>query len=187
MGNSVNLTIGESNAPSIASFLVPRAIAVIGAAPAEQRSIRGMLLLVLRRSGFKGRIAPVNPSHREINGLRCYPATGAVDFPVDLAIGALPAELVCDVVEQCAAAGVRAAIIISSGFAEDRPDRIASPRRLLLRALWSEFQHHGLDCVAAGRSADGTLSLPGGGAYSDRGLADRRCHWLAVRERRRPT
>ena len=98
MDNSVNLTARAGDALSIASFLSPRSIAVIGAAPAEQRSIRGMLLLVLRRAGFKGRIAPVNPSHREINGLPCYPAIGAVDFPVDLAIVALPADLVkeCD-------------------------------------------------------------------------------------------
>src|SRR3954469_13698291 len=109
MNNSVNLITDD--AVSIASFLSPRSIAVIGAAPAEQRSIRGMLLLVLRRAGFKGRIVPVNPSYREINGLPCYSAIGAVDFPVDLAIVALPADLVCDIVEQCAAAGIRAAII----------------------------------------------------------------------------
>src|SRR6266545_3215257 len=109
MYSSANLTAGAGDVLSIASFLSPRSIAVIGAAPAEQRSIRGMLLLVLRRGGFKGRIVPVNPSYREINGLPCYPTIGAVDFSIDLAIVALPAELVCDVVEQCAAAGVRAA------------------------------------------------------------------------------
>jgi acyl-CoA synthetase (NDP forming) len=119
MDNSANLTIGEGDALSIASFLAPRAIAVIGAAPAEQRLSRGMLLL--RRSGFKGQIAAVNPNHFEINGLLCYPAIGAVDFPVYFAIVALPAEVVCDVVEQRAAAGVRAAVIISSGFAIGLP------------------------------------------------------------------
>src|SRR5205823_1932783 len=123
MDSSVNLTARAGDALSIASFHSPRSIAFIGAAPAEQRSIRGMLLLVLRRAGFKGRIAPDKPSYREINGLPCYSAIGAVDFLVDLAIVALTAELVCDVVEQCAAAGVRAAITISSGFAEAISDR----------------------------------------------------------------
>src|SRR5207244_10613592 len=118
MDSSANLTASAGDVPSIASFLSPLLIAVFGASPAEQRSIRGMLLLVLRRAGFKGRIVPVNPSYREINGLPCYPAIGAVDFPVDLAMVALPADMVCDIVEQCAAAGIRAAIIISSGFAE---------------------------------------------------------------------
>ena len=62
MDSSANLTASAGDVPSIASFLSPQSIAVIGAAPAEQRSIRGMLLLVLRRAGFKGRIVPVNPS-----------------------------------------------------------------------------------------------------------------------------
>lgn len=144
MDNSVNLTAGD--ALSIASLLSPRSIAVIGAAPAEQRSIRGMLLLVLRRAGFKGRIAPVNPSYREINGLPCYSAIGAVDFPVDLAIVALPAELVCDVVEQCAAAGVRAAIIISSGFAEESSDRAKLQTRLSQIARQTGIRICGPNC-----------------------------------------
>ena len=119
MDGHLNKILRPLDAASIAAFLAPRAIAVIGAAPAEQRSIRGMLLRVLRRAGFIGRIAPVNPSYREVNGLPCYPAIAAVEFPIDLAIIALPAELVCDIVEQCAAAGVRWAVVISSGFAEE--------------------------------------------------------------------
>ncbi|GKQ55083.1 CoA-binding protein [Bradyrhizobium sp. Ce-3] len=118
------------DAASIAAFLAPRSIAVIGAAPAEQRSIRGMLLRVLRRAGFTGRLAPVNPSYREVNGLPCYPTIAAVEFPIDLAIIALPAQLVCDVVEQCAAAGVRWAIVISSGFAEESAAKAERQLRL---------------------------------------------------------
>jgi acyl-CoA synthetase (NDP forming) len=114
----------------IESFLRPKSIAIIGAAPAEQRSIRGTLMRVLRRCGFDGRIIPVNPSYNEINGIRCYPSIDAVGFVVDLAVVAIPAEFVCDAVEQCAAAGVRAAIIISSGFAEESAEK-AGLRRLL--------------------------------------------------------
>lgn len=130
MDGPLNKILRPSDAASIAAFLAPRSIAVIGAAPAEQRSIRGMLLRVLRRAGFTGPIAPVNPSYREVNGLPCYPAIAAVEFSIDLAIIALPAELVCDVVEQCAAAGVRAAIIISSGFAEESVAKAERQSRL---------------------------------------------------------
>ena len=70
----------------IQSLLTPKSIAVIGAAPAEQRTIRGSLLRVLRRGGFDGRIVPVNPSYKEINGIRCYPSITAVGFAVDLAV-----------------------------------------------------------------------------------------------------
>ncbi|MGY4496911.1 acyl-CoA synthetase (NDP forming) [Bradyrhizobium sp. GM24.11] len=119
MDGPLNKLLCPLDAAPIAALLAPRSIAVIGAAPANQRSIRGMLLRVLRRAGFTGRIAPVNPSYREVDGLPCYPTIAAVEFAIDLAIIALPAELVCDIVEQCAAAGARCAIVISSGFAEE--------------------------------------------------------------------
>ncbi|BBC03374.1 acyl-CoA synthetase (NDP forming) [Bradyrhizobium elkanii] len=130
MDGPLNKILRPLDAASIAAFLAPRSIAVIGAAPAEQRSIRGLLLLMLRRAGFTGPIAPINPSYREVNGLACYPAIAAVEFPIDLAIIALPAELVCDVVEQCAAAGVRWAIVISSGFAEESAAKAERQLRL---------------------------------------------------------
>lgn len=104
--------------PSLENFLRPRSIAVIGAAPA-QRSIRGAIIRTIRGRGFNGRIAPVNPSHVEIDGLPCFPSIGAVDFPIDLAIIAIPAASVPGAVQQCADAGIRHAIVISSGFAEE--------------------------------------------------------------------
>jgi len=170
MDSPSNEILHPSDAASIAAFLAPRSIAVIGAAPAEQRSIRGMLLRVLRRAGFTGRIAPVNPSYREVNGLRCYPAIGAVKFPIDLAIIALPAELVCDVVEQCVAAGVRAAIVISSGFAEEsvakaeRQLRLSDiARRTGIRICGPNCEgfYNVAGCVAATFSAAAEPSLSG--------------------------
>ena len=97
---------------AIGAFLRPKSIVVVGAAPAEQRTIRGLLMRILRRGGFKGRIIPVNPSYEEINGVRCYPSVTAAGLAADLAIIAIPAEFVCDVVEECAAAGVRGAVVI---------------------------------------------------------------------------
>lgn len=130
MDGPLNKLLCPLDAASIAALLAPRSIAVIGAAPAKQRSIRGMLLRVLRRAGFTGRIAPVNPSYREVDGLPCYPTIAAVEFPIDLAIIALPAELVCDIVQQCAAAGARWAIVISSGFAEESAAKAERQLRL---------------------------------------------------------
>ncbi len=100
------------------SFLAPRSVAVVGASP-EPHRIRGALLHMLRKNGFAGDIYPVNPSYPEIAGLRCYPTATAVGAPIDLALVAIPAAGVLAALEDCAAAGVRNAIIISSGFAED--------------------------------------------------------------------
>ena len=99
------------------TLLAPGSIAVIGAAP-DPHKIRGALLHVLRKNGFAGRIVPVNPSYTAIDGLPCYP-TIAAGGGADLALIAIPAPHVMAALGECAAAGVRYAIIISSGFDED--------------------------------------------------------------------
>lgn len=99
------------------SFFWPDSIAVLGASPDLHR-IRGRLLHQLRENGFPGRVLPINPSYREIDGLPCYPSIGAVS-DVDLALVAIPAAGVAAAVEECARAGVKNTLIISSGFAEE--------------------------------------------------------------------
>src|SRR5580698_10823912 len=106
-----------SNHP-LHSFFWPESIAVLGASPDLHR-IRGRLLHQLRENGFPGRILPINPSYQEIAGLPCFPSIGAVGGPVDLALVAIPAASVAAAVEECAKAGVKNTLIISSGFAEE--------------------------------------------------------------------
>ena len=100
------------------SFFWPESIAVLGASPDLHR-IRGRLLHQLRENGFPGRILPINPSYQDIGGLPCYPTIGAVGQPIDLALVAIPAAGVAAAVEECAKAGVKNTLIISSGFAEE--------------------------------------------------------------------
>ncbi len=104
--------------PQLDTLLSPRSVAVIGASPDPQK-IRGALLHLLRKNGFAGRIVPVNPSYGEIEGLPCYATLAAAGAPVDLALIAIPAAGVLAALEECAAAGARNAVVISSGFAED--------------------------------------------------------------------
>ena len=68
-------------------------------------------------------IFPVNPSYENIGDLLCYPSIGAIGKPVDLAIVIIPARAVLGALQDCAAAGVKNAIIISSGFAEEGGER----------------------------------------------------------------
>jgi acetate---CoA ligase (ADP-forming) len=76
------------------------------------------LLTNLQRHGFTGPIYPVNPHAREFDGLPAFPTVSAIGAPVDLALIAVPAPAVEDVVADCARAGVRGVVVISSGFAE---------------------------------------------------------------------
>jgi len=100
------------------SFFAPASIALVGASR-DQDKIPGRLLTFLRKNGYPGRLYPVNPNYDEIDGLTCYSSIADLGAPVDLAIIVIPARAVLQALEQCAAAGVRNAVVISSGFAEE--------------------------------------------------------------------
>ncbi len=106
------------------SFFAPGSIALIGASR-DQEKIPGRLLSMLRKNGFPGKIYPVNPNYGDIDGLKCFSSIADVGQPIDLAIVIIPAKAVLGALKQCAAAGVRNAVIISSGFAEEGGDSAA--------------------------------------------------------------
>src|SRR6266851_9442353 len=95
----------------------PRSVALIGAS-ADLSSISARPLRLLRQHGYTGRLYPVNPKYDELLGLRVYPSIGAVPEKVDMALVVVPATAVASVLEDCAAAGVGCAVVITSGFAE---------------------------------------------------------------------
>jgi acyl-CoA synthetase (NDP forming) len=69
--------------------------------------------------GYDGTIYPVNPHETELLGWKVYKTIGEIpDKPVDLAVVTVPAQGVLDVVKDCAAAGVKAVIVVTAGFGE---------------------------------------------------------------------
>jgi acetyl coenzyme A synthetase (ADP forming)-like protein len=98
-------------------FLAPRSVAVIGASP-RARTVGGEILRNLRSYGYGGSIYPVSRRVRTIQGRRTYASIGDVPRVVDLAVIAVPAVQVPAVALECGAAGVRALLVISAGFAE---------------------------------------------------------------------
>src|ERR1700750_3374584 len=106
------------------SFFAPKSIALIGASR-DLEKIPGRLLSMLRKNHYPGRIYPINPNYDDIDGLKCYPSVADVGAPIDLAIVIIPARAVLGALEQCAAVGVKHAVIISSGFAEEGGDSAA--------------------------------------------------------------
>ena len=95
----------------------PRSVALIGAST-EQNKLSGRPLRYFREFGYAGRLYPINPKYQEIAGLPCYAKLSDVPGEVDLAVITLPAPAVPAALAACGAKGVKAAAIISSGFAE---------------------------------------------------------------------
>ncbi|MCP4575116.1 MAG: CoA-binding protein, partial [Deltaproteobacteria bacterium] len=88
-------------------FFKPASIAVIGASTRRGGSQTIKILLF----GYKGKIYPVNPSHKKIHEIPCFPSLEDIPSSVDLAIILVPAPAVPSVLEACARKGVSRVMI----------------------------------------------------------------------------
>ena len=128
-------------AASIRPFFKPQSVAVVGASR-NPTSIgyRIMEGLVLNR--FQGCIYPVNPKAKVICSMRAYASVRDLPEAVDLAVIVVPRDAVMSAVDDCAALGVRALIVISAGFAETNEEG-----RLLQEALVDKARGYGMRIV----------------------------------------
>lgn len=104
-------------AASLQPVFRPRSVAVIGAGRAPG-SVGRAVLRSLRDGGFPGPVHAVNPAAEEIEGFPCVPSVQALPEPAELAVIAVPATAVGEVVTDCGRAGVRALLVLSGGLAE---------------------------------------------------------------------
>ena len=107
----------QEAAQGFARLFNPRAIAVVGASNDPQR-IGGQPVKILRETGYGGAIYPVNPKYAEVLGLRCYPDLAALPQACDLALIAVNAAAVPQVIRDCGQAAIPFAIVFSAGFRE---------------------------------------------------------------------
>ncbi|MEO5853163.1 MAG: GNAT family N-acetyltransferase [Nocardioides sp.] len=117
-------------ARSIERFVNARSVAVIGASRRPD-SIGQALVRNLVLGDFTGTVHVVNPTATPVSGLPAYATVGEIPGEVDVAVVAVPADSVQDVVLDCAAKGVHGLIVISSGFAETGEEGRLRQRRLL--------------------------------------------------------
>jgi acyl-CoA synthetase (NDP forming)/GNAT superfamily N-acetyltransferase len=102
---------------SLRPLFAPASVAVVGAGR-KPGGIGHEVLTALVDGGYRGALYPVNPHADVIAGRPAYPTVGAIGSHVDLAVIAVPAPAVADVVSDCAAAGVSAAVILTDGLGE---------------------------------------------------------------------
>ena len=106
-----------ADAASLRPLLAPQSVAVIGAS-ARPKSVGHEVLRNILASGFTGTVNAVNPKHDTVLGI--HTVASAHDLPVapDLAVVAVPAASVLDVVHECGECGARGIVLLSSGFGE---------------------------------------------------------------------
>jgi acetyl coenzyme A synthetase (ADP forming)-like protein len=130
-----------ATAASLGPMLNPAAVAVVGASR-DPLSIGRRVLDALRAAGFKGPIYPVNPGASELDGIRCYPSARDLPAGTDLAVIAVPSARVLEVVDDCAAAGVKSLLVISAGFAE-----VGDAGRALQQRLVERVRNYGMRMI----------------------------------------
>ena len=115
---SDNVSISMKAARSdMKSFMEPESVAVIGATrkngPGSYNLVENML-----RFGYQGRVFPVNPQAKTILGFKAVPNIRDIRQKIDLTVINLPRDLVVQGIRECAAAGVKAVIVVGQGFAD---------------------------------------------------------------------
>jgi len=120
----------RAEAVSMRAVLFPDTIAVIGASR-RRDSIGHQILANILAASFNGAVYAVNNEAMEVLGLAAYARVTEIPDHVDLAVVAVPASQVLDVVEDCAEAGVKTLLVVSAGFAEAGPEGEELQNRLL--------------------------------------------------------
>ena len=98
-------------------FFKAKSIAVIGASH-ESGKVGNVIIRNLVDGLYGGKIFPINPNASEILGMKTYPSVNGVKEKIELAVVAVPTELVFKVLGDCRKKGIRNAIIVTAGFRE---------------------------------------------------------------------
>jgi acyl-CoA synthetase (NDP forming)/ribosomal protein S18 acetylase RimI-like enzyme len=152
---SINVMLAREHraeAASIQRFFNARSVAIIGASR-RQDTIGQTLVRNLVLGDYRGRVYAVNPAAEAVAGMPAYPTVAAIPDDVDIAVVAVPAEAVQDVVLDCAAKGVHGMVVISSGFAETGEEGRLRQRRLVGLARSYGLRLIGPNCLGVVNTA----------------------------------
>jgi acetate---CoA ligase (ADP-forming) len=138
--------------PAIGKLLSPQSVAVVGAS-SDVQGLRGRILQTILSHPFAGRIYPVSRSATEVQGLKAYSSIEILPEPADLAILIVPAQYVPTELERCGRTGIKAAMILSSGFAEEGEAGVRMQDEISVIA-----RRH--DMAVSGPNSEGFANIP---------------------------
>ncbi len=137
--------------------LSPRSVAVIGASD-NPHKVGGRPILYMQRYGFRGAIYPINPGRASVQGLRAFPALKDLPEVPDLAIVAVGGDEAVRAVHECATQGVKAAVVMASGFAETGSEGQRLQRSLVETARNAGMRLIGPNCQGLANFATGMVA-----------------------------
>jgi acyl-CoA synthetase (NDP forming) len=142
---------------TLRAALEPRSIAVVGASD-NPHKVGGRPILYMKRYGYRGAIYPINPGRAEVQGLKAYASIGEVPQAPDLAVIAVAGDEAVRAVEDCAAKGVRVAVVMTSGFGEIGAEGQRSQERMAAAARAAGMRLVGPNCQGLANFATGAVA-----------------------------
>ncbi len=132
--------------PSLDDVFSPRGVAVVGASPTGRGFATGVLMS-LKDAGFPA-IYAVNRKYNEVLGIPCYPTVRDIPGVVDYVVVGIPAESALELLDDCAAKGVRAVQFFTAGFRESGLAEGAELEQAMLeKARKGGFRIIGPNCI----------------------------------------
>jgi acyl-CoA synthetase (NDP forming)/RimJ/RimL family protein N-acetyltransferase len=144
-----------AEARSVGRLLFPETVAVIGAGR-ERGGVGHEVFRRLVEGDFGGPVFPVNPEGASVASVRAYPSVLDIPDEVDLAVIAVPAPFVVDVVDECARKRVRGLAIISAGLEHLTVDGRPADEVIRHKALRWGMRIIGPESMGAVNTAPGT-------------------------------
>jgi len=138
-------------------LLAPASVALVGAS--ERPGSLGAIVLRNLAAGTGSLRSPelyaVNPKHRSVAGRPSYPRLTKLPRPPDLAVIATPARTVPQIIEDAAAAGIKAALVLTSGFGESGAEGKKIQDEMLAAAKRGGVRILGPNCLGLMRTDAG--------------------------------
>jgi acetate---CoA ligase (ADP-forming) len=156
---------GDVHFADVSALVRPKSVAVVGAS--DRPGSLGNLAYrnIRRRSQVPGPVVPVNPRATSVDGDICYPSVSATGIPdIDVAFVVVPASQLLSVIEDCGRAGVRNAILFTSGLAETGETGRLLQDRIRLEASRWRLRLYGPNCPGLTNVRDNIYLSPSPGA-----------------------
>ncbi len=131
---------------SFKNLLYPESIAVVGASSNPQKVGHAVLKNILD-GGFEGPVYPINPKSETILNTKCYSSLTDVPESIDCAVIVVNRDIVFSIIKDCSKKGVKAAIVISSGFGETDEEGKKAQKELVKQARLAKITMMGPNCL----------------------------------------
>ncbi|MBL8511413.1 MAG: CoA-binding protein, partial [Betaproteobacteria bacterium] len=138
----------------LSPLFTPRSVAIVGAT--ERDGALGRFVWEnMRAANFQGTLYAVNPKHRQLFGNPCYARLSALPTVPDLIVITAPAEAVLEILRDAGQCGIKAAVVLSAGFAEIGPEGRALAESVKAELSRTGIRMIGPNCLGIMRPAIG--------------------------------